>query len=157
MKNRRRYFTMLTVILSLGIFAVAGCLLAAENDQAIKEGQKAMMEGAKQMMDGNKKIMATVAKKGMKDAEVTAAEKMMADGYDMMVKGESMMTGNQAEGREMMKHGAKMMLDAEKATTAAVEKKGLTKVCAIDFTECHAGEQKIEKGALDWYFGAPGL
>ena len=157
MKNRGKYFTFWVVFLSIGIFAATGCLLAAESDQAMKEGQKAMMEGAKQMMDGNKKIMEVMAKKGAKDAELTAAEKMMKDGYDMMTKGEGMMSGNAAEGREMMKHGAKMMLDAQKATTAEVEKKGMTKVCAIDLSECHAGEKKVEKGALDWYFGAPGF
>ena len=91
--------TSLIVLLSIGIFAFAGYLQAAD-DQAMMQGKKAMMEGAKKMMEGNKMIMDTAAKKGVKDAELTAAEKMMTDGYNMITKGESMMTGEHNGGRQ---------------------------------------------------------
>jgi hypothetical protein len=155
MKSRSRYFAIsLVVFLSIGIFAAAGYLRAAENDQGIQEGKKAIMEGAKQIMDGNKMVMDIMAKKGMKDAELTAAEKKMADGYNMITKGESMITGStMAEGQEMVKHGAKMMLEAQQATSAAVEKKGMTVQCSSALETCALGEKKVKEGALDWYFG----
>jgi len=148
MNNRSRYLaTSLIVFLSIGIFAVAGYLRAAESDRGTMEGRKAIMEGAKKMMDGNKMIMDTVAGKGMKDAEFTAAEKMMKDGYDIVTKGESMMTGNtMPEGKAMVTRGAKMMLEAQKATAAAVEKKGLDTVCSIGLDMCMTGEKKINFG-----------
>ncbi|MFZ0932324.1 MAG: hypothetical protein WAN11_27240 [Syntrophobacteraceae bacterium] len=157
MKNRTRYFaTSLIVCLSIGIFAIAGFLQAAESDKGTQEGKKAITEGAKQMMDGNKMIMDLMAKKGIKDAELTAAEKKMADGYNMIAKGESMMTGStMAEGQEMIKHGAKMMLDAQQATSAAVEKHGMTVQCSSALNTCVSGETKVKAGALDWYFGGP--
>ncbi len=116
------------------------------------------MEGAKKMMDGNKMIMDTVAKKGMKDAELTSAEKMMTDGYNMVTKGESMMTGStMAEGKEMVTHGAKMMLEAQKATTAAVEKKGpeLVKECTIGLDSCKCGRKKDKRRCVDVVFWHP--
>jgi hypothetical protein len=148
MKNRCRYFaTSLIVFLSIGVFATAGYLRAAESEPVTMEGQKAIMEGAKKMMDGNKMIMDTVAGKGMKDAEFTAAEKMMTDGYDMVTKGQSMMTASTIpEGRAMVTRGAKMMLEAQKATAAAVEKKGLVTVCSIGLDVCMTGEKKITLG-----------
>ena len=147
MKNRRRYLaTFLIVLLSIGIFA-AGYLRAAESDRGSIEGQKAIMEGAKKMMDGNKMIMDTVAGKGMKDAEFTAAEKMMTDGFNMVTKGEGMMTGDKiSEGKAMVTRGAKMMLEAQKATAAAVEKKGLVTVCSSGLDMCMTGEKKINLG-----------
>ena len=147
MKSRSRLLaTSLIVCLSIGIFAVAGYLQAAE-DQGTQQGKAAIMEGAKKMMDGNKMIMDTVAGKGMKDAEFTAAEKMMKDGYDIVTKGESMMTGNtMPEGKAMVTRGAKMMLEAQKATAAAVEKKGLDTVCSIGLDMCMTGEKKINFG-----------
>ncbi len=148
MNNRSRYFAApLIVFLSIGIFAAAGYLRAAESDRGTIEGQKAIMEGAKKMMDGNKMIMDTVAGKGMKDAEFTAAEKMMTDGFNMVTKGESMMTGDTiSEGKAMVTRGAKMMLEAQKATAAAVEKKGLVTVCSIGLDMCMTGEKKITLG-----------
>ena len=147
MKSRSRFLaTSLIVLLSIGVFAAGGYLQAADY-QGLKEGQKAIMEGAKKMMDGNKMIMDTVAGKGMKDAEFTAAEKMMKDGYDIVTKGESMMTGNtMPEGKAMVTRGAKMMLEAQKATAAAVEKKGLDTVCSIGLDMCMTGEKKINFG-----------
>ena len=147
MRNRSRYFAVsLIVFLAVGIFAVAGILHAA-TDQGIQEGKQAIMEGAKKMMDGNKMIMDTVAGKGMKDAEFTAAEKMMTDGYNMVTKGESMLTGATIpEGKAMVTRGAKMMLEAQKATAAAVEKKGLVTVCSIGLDVCMTGEKKITLG-----------
>ena len=82
-------------------------------DDAMMKGQKAMMEGAKQMMDGNKKVMDIMTKKGIKDADLMAAQKSMEDGYNMLTKGETMMN---PEGQKMVKEGAKMMLDAQNKT-----------------------------------------
>ena len=105
------------------------------------------MEGAKKMMDGNKMIMDTVAGKGMKDAEFTAAEKMMTDGFNMVTKGEGMMTGSTiSEGKAMVTRGAKMMLEAQKAMAAAVEKKGLVTVCSSGLDMWMTGEKKINLG-----------
>ncbi|MGA3115537.1 MAG: hypothetical protein ABSF90_14020 [Syntrophobacteraceae bacterium] len=148
MKSRSRFLaTSLIVLLSIGVFAVAGFLQAAESDQGNKEGQKAIMEGAKKMMDGNKMIMDLMTKKGMKDAEMTAAEKKMTDGYDMITKGESMMTGStMTEGQAMVKNGSKMMLDAHKEISAAVDKKGMTQQCASYLSECTNGEHQINYG-----------
>ncbi len=158
MMNRSRYFaTSLIVFLSIGIFAAAGYLYAAQSDEAMMKGQKAMMEGAKQMMDGNKTIMETMEKKGIKDADLTTSQKMMADGYSMINKGESMMGGStKAEGQEMIKKGAKMMLDAQKTTNAVVEKHQMVKECSIALDSCTYAEKKINEGALQWFFGAGG-
>jgi hypothetical protein len=157
MKNRNRYFaTFLIVSLFIGIFAFAGFLQAAESDKAIEEGKKTIMEGAKQIMDGNKMIMGLMASKGIKDPELTAAEKKMAEGYGMVTKGESMMTGStMAEGKVMVKDGSKMMLDAQQATAAVVDKHGMTVQCSAALDTCVSGEKKVKEGHLDWYFGSP--
>ncbi len=154
MKSRSRFLaTSLIVCLSIGIFALAGYLQAAE-EQGMQEGKAAIMEGAKKMMDGNKMIMDIATKKGIKDADLTAADKMMTDGYNMITKGESMMTGaTTAEGKAMVQRGAKMMLDAKKTMAAVAEKKGISQECAIAFDTCGYGEYKIKQGALDWFFG----
>jgi hypothetical protein len=155
MKNRSRYLaTSLIVCLSIGIFAIAGYLHAAETDQGMQAGKMAIMEGAKKMMDGNKMIMEIMTKKGKMDADLTAAEKMMTEGYGMVTKGESMMTGStMAEGQTMVKRGSKMMLDAQKKTADIVEHKGMTYECSSALDSCKWGEQKIKEGSLDWYFG----
>ena len=76
MKSPSRFLTSsLIVCLSIGIFAIAGVLQAAESGKGLHEGKKAITEGAKQIVDGNKMVMDIMAKKGMKDAELTAAEK----------------------------------------------------------------------------------
>jgi gamma-glutamylcysteine synthetase len=139
----------LVVVLSIGIFAVAGLVQAADTDAAYQ----AIVDGAKQMMDGNQKIMAKMAEKGMKDAELTAAEKMMTEGYEMIMKGQAMLATNKAEAQKMASQGGKMMMDAEKKTAAAVEKKGMTKVCYDDFVQCDKGEAKVKEGGLQWFFG----
>ncbi len=160
MKSRTRFLAISVIVfLSIGIFAFAGCLQAAESNKAITEGQKAMMEGAKKMMDGNKTIMDIMAKKGIKDADLMAAQKMMTDGYNMMNKGETKMTsgGTMAEGKAMMTRGAKMMLDAEKSTAAVVEKHGMVQECSIGLDTCTYGERKINEGALQWFFGGGGI
>jgi len=94
--NSRSTFlaTSLIVVLSLGVFAIGGYLQAAESDQATESGKQAITEGAKQLLDGNKMVMDVMEKKGMKDAELTAAEKQMAEGYNTITKGASMMTGS---------------------------------------------------------------
>ena len=155
MKSPSRFLaTSLIVCLSIGIFAIAGHLQAAEMDKGMEAGKAAIMEGAKKMVEGNKMIMNIATQKGMKDAELTAAEKEMTDGYNMVTKGESMMTGStMGEGKSMVQRGTKMMLDAQKATTAAIEKKGISKECSIAFDLCGYGEYKIKSGVLDWYFG----
>ena len=159
MKNRNRYLaTSLIVSLFIGIFAAAGCLYAAETDQAIQAGKTAITEGAKQIMDGNKMVMDIMAKKGMKDAELTATETKMTEGYNMVVKGAGMMTGStMAEGQAMVKRGSKMMLEAQQATTDIVERKGMTAQCSSALDTCALGEKKVKEGSLEWYFGSPGL
>ncbi|MGC9196795.1 MAG: hypothetical protein ACP5IL_15275 [Syntrophobacteraceae bacterium] len=110
------------------------------------------------MLAGSKKIMAVLQKKGLVDEEIKAINKQMMDGYDLVMKGNGMMSGNtMAQGQEMMKRGAAMVLKAHNAMVAAVEKKGMTKVCAIDLHECHYAAQKIQHGALQWYFGTTGF
>ena len=152
MKSPSRFLaTSLIVFLSIGIFAIAGFLQAAESDKGIQEGMKATMEGATQIMDGNKMVMDIMAKKGIKDADLTAAEKKMADGYNMVTKGESMMTGStMAEGQKMVKDGAKMMLEAKQATAATVEKHGMTVECSSALETCALGEKKVEFGREYW-------
>ncbi len=152
MKSPSRFLaTSLIVCLSVGIFAIAGFLQAAESDKKIQEGKKAITEGAKQIMDGNKMIMDIMAKKGVKDAELMAAEKKMADGYNMVTKGESMMTGStMAKGQEMIKNGAKMMLEAQLATSDAVEKHGMTAQCSSVLETCALGEKKVNVGREFW-------
>jgi len=145
----RNLAVFLAVALSIGIFAVTGCLQAAETDAAYK----AITDGAKQMMDGNKKIMDIMTKKGMVDPELTAANNQMKEGYEMIMKGEGMLGSNKAEAQSMASRGGKMMLDAQKKVAAQVEKKGMTQECKIDLSECTYGEQKIKEGALDWFFG----
>jgi len=159
MKSRSRLLaTSLIVCLSIGIFAIAGFLQAAESDKRIQEGKKAITEGAKQIVDGNKMVMDIMAKKGMKDAELTAAEKNMADGYSMVTKGAGMMTGStMAEGQEMVKRGAKMMLEAQLATSDAVEKHGMTAQCSSVLETCALGEKKVKSGAGDWYIYGKGM
>lgn len=148
MKSRSRILAIsLIILLSIGVFTVAGFVQAAESDQGNQGDQKAIMEGAQRMMDGSKTVMNIMTKKGMTDAELTSAEKKMTEGYDMVVKGNSMMTGNtMAEGKEMVTRGAKMMLDANKAMAAAVEKKGMTQECSNHFGTCSLGEQEINYG-----------
>ena len=153
MKSRSRFLAIsLIVFLSIGIFAVAGYLQAADN-QGMQAGKSAMMEGAQKMMDGNRMIMDTVAKKGMKNADLMAAEKMMMDGYNMVTKGDSMMTGSKmAEGKKIMKQGAKMMLDAQIATASAVEKLGpeMASVCSIGLDTCMIAEKNIKENRAFW-------
>jgi hypothetical protein len=155
MKNLNRYFaTSLIVFLTIGIFALAGYSRAAETDQGIQQGKMAIMEGAKKMMDGNKMIMDIMTKKGKMDADLTAADKMMTEGYNMVTKGEGMMTGaTMGEGQAMVKHGSKMMLEAQKKTADIVEHKGMTYECTSALDTCKWAEQKIKEGALMWYFG----
>ncbi len=153
MSKRSKYFaTSLIVFLSIGIFAAAGYVQAA--DDAMMKGQKAMMEGAKQMMDGNKKVMEIMTKKGIKDADLMAAQKSMEDGYNMLTKGETMMN---PEGQKMVKEGAKMMLDAQNKTMASVEKHEMVKECSIALDSCTIGEKKVKEGALQWFFGGGGV
>ena len=153
MNNRSRYLaTSLIVFLSIGIFAVAGYLQAAEG-QGMAAGNKAMVEGAQKMMGGNKMIMDTAAKKGKKNADLAAAEKMMTDGYNMVTKGESMMTGStMAEGKTMMKNGARMMLDAQIATADAIEKMGpeMASVCSIGLDTCMTAGKDIKQNRAFW-------
>jgi hypothetical protein len=143
MKSRSRYFAIsLIVFLSIGIFTTVGYSQAVKSDN-----EKAIMEGAKVMMDANKMIMDLMTKKGMNDAELTAADKKMTDGYNMIIKGDSMMTGKtMAEGKEMVSQGAKMMLEAKKTVAAFVEKKGMTQECASFLEKCANGERQINYG-----------
>jgi len=150
MKSRSRLLAIsLIVCLSIGLFAVTGSLQAAEDQQA---GKKAMMEGAQKMMNGNKMIMDAAAKKGLKSVDLTAAGKMMTDGYNMVTKGDSMTGSLAAEGKKMMKQGAKMMLDAQIATADAVEKMGpeMSSVCSIGLETCMAASKNIKEDRAFW-------
>ena len=154
MKINNKFLAILIVCLSICIFGIAGFLHAAESAMKTQEGKKSMLEGAKQIMDGNKMIMDMMAKKGIKDADLTAAEKKMAEGYKMVTKGDGMMTGStMAQGKQMMEAGAKMMLEAQLATSDAVEKHGMTAQCSSIFETCAIGEKKIDFGRE--YFGFP--
>ena len=85
------------------------------------------------------------------------AQKMMTEGFGMLTKGESMMSGStKAEGKEMVKKGAKTMLDAQKKTNAVVEKHEMVKECTIALDSCTYAEKKINEGALQWSFGGAG-
>jgi hypothetical protein len=154
MQSRSRFLAIsLVVFLSIGIFALAGSLQAAE-DPGMQAGKTAIMEGAKKMMDGNKMIMDIAAKKGVIYDDFTTADKMMTEGYNMVTKGEKMMTGStMAEGKAMVQRGSKMMLDAQIMMTAAAQKKGISQECAAAFDTCGYGEYQMKKGALDWFFG----
>jgi hypothetical protein len=56
----------------------------------------------------------------------------------------------------MVRRGAKTMLQAQKATAAAVEKHGMVQECSIALGTCTNAEKEINKGALDWFFGGTG-
>jgi len=152
MKGRNLAITLI-VALSIGIFSFTGCLQAAEVDSAYQS----IAEGAKQMMDGSQKIMEKMAKKGKMDEELTSADKMMKQGYEMIMKGQGMLATNKAEAKTMASQGGKMMLDAQKKIAVEVEKKGMVQECNLDYTVCKAGEEKIKTGALNWFFAAPGF
>jgi hypothetical protein len=123
----------------------------------LQDPYPAIVDGAKQMMQGNEKIMAKMSEKGMKDPELTTAEKMMTDGYDMIMKAQEKLATNKTEAQKMLSKGGKMMMDAHKKIAAEVEKKGMTQTCYDDFAQCSLGEKKIKEGGLHWFFGSPGL
>ena len=150
MKNLNKYFAgFMFVILSISILGLAGYSNAADVESA--HDRQAILEGAKQMLDGNKVVVDIMTKKGKKDADLTAAEKMMSDGYNMVVKGESMMTGSTtAEGKDMVTRGANMMMAAEKATKACVEKHGMVQECSGGLDTCAIGDKKV-KAAFQTY------
>ncbi|MDA8306251.1 MAG: hypothetical protein M0Z81_05430 [Deltaproteobacteria bacterium] len=158
MKNQSRSLSiLLTVFTAAALFAFSPCSWAQTN-KSLVEGQKAIMQGAKQMMAANKRIMAAAAKKGIKDPELAAAQKQMEQGYDMVVKGNGMMAGTTVtQGQQMMKKGAKMMLNAQSTTYTVAKKRGLVRICAIDLHNCYEAQKKIEHGALQWYFGGAGI
>lgn len=103
MKAHSKPLTLLLIVLTVtGIFAYTPYLYA-QNDQAVAGGRKAIVEGAKQMLEGSKKIMAVLQKKGLADEEIMALNRQMMDGYDLVMKGNGMMTGGtMAQGEEMM-------------------------------------------------------
>jgi len=154
MKRNNRFLATLIVCLSVGIFGITGFLNAAESEMKTEEAKKSIMEGAKQIMAGHKMIMDIMAKKGVQDQDLKAADQKMTEGYGMVVKGESMMTGStMAQGKKMMTDGAKMMLEAKLATSDAVEKHGMTTECSSAFETCAIGEKKMDFGRT--YFGYP--
>ncbi len=155
MRFQNRNLFVLLLLAAAGIFAFSPCSAKADSMSA---GRKAVMAGAKQMLKGNQMIMKALAKKGVKNADLETAQKQMNDGYNMVVKGNSMMTGStMSQGQDMMKKGAAMMLAAQNTTNAIVHKNGWVKTCAVDLHECHYAKQKIEHGAAMWYFGGVGF
>jgi hypothetical protein len=133
--------------LSIGLLVLAENSYVAAQDKSLHDQQNALVEGAKQMQAGNKLVVDKMEKKGIKDPAMTAAGKKMTDGYDMVVKGQSMMTGSTMEqGKEMVTRGANMMMDADKETRALVKKHGMEKECASDLESCSLGEKKVKAG-----------
>lgn len=145
MKEMRRLSLCFALVLvAVGILAAAGNV-CAKSDQNLHDQQAAIVEGAKQMQEGNKVVVDTMAKKGIKDDELTAAQKKMNEGYELVVKGEKMLDGDKAEeGKGMVTRGANMMMDADKATRSLVEKHGMTQECATALDECAAGAEKVK-------------
>ena len=140
MANRSRYFAIFAIVsLFIGILAAPGYLNAAD-----QHTNKALVEGANRMVEGNKAVVDTLAKKGIKDADLTAAEQMMADGRAKVLEGESMMSaGKTEEGKQVAASGATMMVKADKATRTVVAKHGMTEECAVGLGTCDAGKEQI--------------
>ena len=88
--------TSLMVVFAIGIFAAVGAFAADD------QGAKAIVDGANQMMDGNQKITMIMEKKGIKDPELTTAQRQMAEGYDLVLKGHQMMADQTAENRQSL-------------------------------------------------------
>ena len=85
----KKYFVIsLIVIASVGVFAAVGSF--AGEDQA----SKVILVGAKQMMDGSQKIAAITEKNGVKDPGLAEAQRQIAEGYDLVLKGHDMMRPN---------------------------------------------------------------
>jgi hypothetical protein len=145
MKYVIRYSAYFMIALvSIGVLVVAGNSYA-KDDRNQHDQQAAIVEGANQMQEGNKVVVDTMAKKGFKDPELTAARKKMQEGYDLIVKGEKMMNGGTMEqGKAMVTRGANMMMDADKATRTVVEKHGMAQECASALNECAMGEKKVK-------------
>jgi len=146
MKSWRRHFLSYSIVfVSIFIFTLS---VYVNTSRSVESGDRAaLLEGANQMMSGNKAIMDIVNKKGIKDPDLQAAEKMMSEGYDMIVKGEGMASGSSAdEGKSVMTRGGKMMIDADKKTQAAIKRLGLTEECTGAFGTCQIGESKLKNG-----------
>ena len=144
----RRSVFFFIAFLSVGLFVLAENSYAQGGDsRSLHDQQNALVEGAKQMQSGNKLVVEKMEKKGVKDPALAAAEKKMKEGYEMVAKGQSMMTGSTTEqGKEMVTRGAKMMMDADKETRALVKKHGMEKECASELESCAVGKEKVKTG-----------
>ena len=132
----------MALFLSLGIFGMLGYVQA---DQVSDQDRAVLIEGAKMMRDGNKMVVETMTKKGIKDADLMAADKKMEEGYDIVTKGSAMMTGGtMAEGKATVTRGVNMMTAAEKETKAIIEKHGMAKECSSGLESCAIGEKKVK-------------
>jgi hypothetical protein len=153
----KRLAISLTVFAVIGIFSFAPYLYA-QNDQAVSQGRKAIMEGAKQMLNGSKKIMTVLEKKGLADDNVKALDKQMQEGFTLVTSGNDMMAGGaMKEGRDRMRRGAHMILNANKGMEAVIEKNGMAKECMVSLHACRYAAEKIRHGALQWYFGTTAI
>jgi hypothetical protein len=144
MKSRRYLAGFIALFLSLGIFGMSEYVQAAApgSDQ---DQQTALIEGAKMMRDGNRMAVESMTTKGIKDADLMAAQKKMQEGYDIVVKGAPMMQGNtMAEGKAMVTRGVNMMTAADKETRAIIDKHGMAKDCSSGLERCELGEQKVK-------------
>lgn len=144
MKRSGHLACFIALFLSLGVFGMFGYAHAA-GPGSDKDQQAALMEGAKMMRDGNKMVVDTMTKKGIKDADLMAADKKMQEGYDIVVKGTPMMTGSTMEqGKAMVTRGVNMMTAAEKETKAIIDKHGMAKECSSGLDKCTLGEKKVK-------------
>jgi len=139
----------IVVVFSVGIFA--GGLQASETDS----GYQTIVDGAKRMLNSNQKIIEAMSKKGLKDADLTAAEKEIKDGYDLILQGQGKASTNKPEAQDMLLRGGKMMLDGQNKVTSAVDKKGMTAECKLDVSECKVGQKLLMEGTGQFYFGSP--
>jgi hypothetical protein len=142
---RSRFTSIIALaFLAAGIFVAPLYLSAADTSG---QDPAPIVEGAKLMLQGNGIIVDMMAKKGFKDAELMSAQKMMKEGYDMVIKGAGMMNGSTMdEGKSLVTKGAKMMMDADKLTSASVAKHGMVDECAPGVEDCKKGTQKMKSG-----------
>jgi hypothetical protein len=147
MKKRISYFPVLAaVFMATCILSTAGYTNASP---AVESGhdREAIIEGAKQISAGNKMVVDIMEKKGIKDPDLQAANKMMTEGYDTIMKGDEMVrSGHVEEGNALFTRGGKMMMDADKLTKAVIEKHGMTQECTGAFGNCEIGEAKMKNG-----------
>ena len=145
MRSLRYFAISLIASLSIVIFAAGGSIQAAGND---REAHNKLMQGAKKMRDGNKQVMKMAAKKRIKDPELQQAAKEMDNGYNMVTKGASKISGD--EGKKLVTRGANMMVDADRATKSAIEKHGTVDEYSRGFGMSENGEKMVGQAFMTY-------